>query len=238
MPFRPQDRTLEPVARFLPRDAMVLFCKAANDAADSGGDHNAAMRAGWAEVSKTWEKPEQGKKWVRKDTPSASSVHVDTPLGTKPKKRPDEMTDAKKFQSDAQVCKVDDALGLVFGYAIVCLEKGEPYFDSQDDHIPEDAMLKAASDFMQNSRTAGDMHTDEDGVPVSVSGKPAAKAGNIVFAFPLTTDIAKALGITTEKTGLLIAMKPDDPAILAKYKSGEYSGFSIGGNRVTDEEVA
>ena len=60
--------------------------------------------------------------------------------------------------------------------------------------------------------------------------------GTVVFAFPLTSDIAKSLGISTGQTGLIVGMKPE-PALLAKYMSGEYSGFSIGGSRIKDEEV-
>ena len=116
-----------------------------------------------------------------------------------------------------EVAKVDAALGLVFGYAIICkLADGSDYYDLQDDHIPEDVMLKGACDFMESDRIMKDMH----------QGGPA---GQIVFAFPMTTDIAKALGITVEKTGLLVAMKPANPAILGKFQSGEYTGFSIGG---------
>lgn len=122
-----------------------------------------------------------------------------------------------------EVVKVDESLGLVFGFAIVCKQDGEEYYDLQDDHIPEDAMLKAASDFMQNSRVADDMH---DGVGM----------GTVVFAFPLTGDIAKALDIQTRQTGLLIAMKPSSE-VLAKFVDGTYTGFSIGGRRIKDEEV-
>lgn len=125
---------------------------------------------------------------------------------------------------DATVAKVDDSLGLVFGFAIVCTEGGEDYFDAHGDHIPEDSMLKALSGFMQDSRAAKDMHDGEN-------------IGQIVFAYPLTADIAKALGITTEKTGALIAMKAPD-AILEKFRSGEYTGFSIGGWRIEDEDVS
>lgn len=124
----------------------------------------------------------------------------------------------------ARVVKVDEGHGLVFGYAIVCRKDGEDYFDLQDDHIPEDAMLDAAVGFMAGARTAKEMH---DGDPI----------GSIVFAMPLTTDIAKAFGIETRTTGLMIAMKPSDPAVLAKFKDGTYSGFSMGGSRVTDEDV-
>ena len=126
-------------------------------------------------------------------------------------------------QASAAVCKVDEALGLVFGFAIVSKVDGEDYFDSQGDNIPEDSMLKAATDFMLNSRVAKDMHDGD-------------QIGSVVFAFPMTTDVAKALDIQTNKTGLLIGMKPSAD-ILAKYKSGEYSGFSIGGMRGDDEEV-
>lgn len=122
------------------------------------------------------------------------------------------------------VTKYDENLGLVFGWAIVCKQNGEPYFDLQGDHIPEDAMLKAAADFMSHSRTAKEMH----------AGDPV---GSVVFAFPLTEDIAKSMDIGSKQTGFMIAMKPT-PEIVAKFKSGEYTGFSIGGKRLQDEKVA
>lgn len=129
-----------------------------------------------------------------------------------------------QFINKAQVVKVDSDLGLVFGFAIVSTADGQPYYDVQGDHIPEDAMLKAATDFMENSRIAKEMHQGD------------AK-GSVVFAFPLTAEIAKSLGITTQKTGLLIAMKPT-PEVLAKFKDGSYTGFSIGGSYGDIEEVA
>ena len=128
-----------------------------------------------------------------------------------------------QFQLQAEVAKVDEKLGLVMGYAIVCAKNGEPYFDLQGDHIPEDAMLKASLDFMENSQVAREMHGGE-------------QTGTVVFAWPLTADIAKAFEIETRKTGLMIVMRPD-PAMLAKFKNGELTGFSIGGRRMKDEEV-
>lgn len=128
-----------------------------------------------------------------------------------------------KTSDDANFIKVDEELGLVFGFAIVCKQNGEDYYDLQNDHIPEESMLKAATDFMLSSRTAKEMHV----------GK--AK-GSIAFAFPMTTEIAKSLNIQTDTTGLLIAMKPSDPSILEKFKSGEYTGFSIGGAYLVNED--
>ena len=129
----------------------------------------------------------------------------------------------RRFNTYAEVLKVHEELGLVLGWAIVCCEKGEPYFDLQEDHIPEDAMLKSATDFMLNSRRAKSMHEGPD-------------AGSIVFAFPLTEDVKKAFGIECEKTGLMIAMKPE-PEMLEDFRSGKLKGFSIGGFRGDDEPV-
>lgn len=137
----------------------------------------------------------------------------------------DWLDEPKQDKTFASVVKVDETLGLVMGFAIICTEGDEAYFDVQGDHIPEDAMLKAAADFMINSRAAKQMHDGPD-------------VGQVVFAFPLTYETAAAMGINQyEKTGLMIAMKFDDPAIVDKFKSGEYKGFSIGGQRMIDEEI-
>lgn len=137
----------------------------------------------------------------------------------------DTPTDLGKFVkfADAEVAKIDEALGMVFGFATVSKEAGQDYFDVQDDHIPEASMIKAAADFMMSPRIVKEMHSGD-------------ARGQIVFAFPLTTDIAKALDIQTERTGLIIGMKPD-AAMLAKFVSGELTGFSIGGRRVKDETI-
>lgn len=89
-------------------------------------------------------------------------------------------------------------------------------------------MLEASTDFMLNSRMAKDMHK---------AGEEGILPGSIVFAFPMTEDVAKSFGVESSTTGLMIAMKPDDNDVLEKFKSGEYTGFSIGGSRITDEEV-
>jgi hypothetical protein len=135
-------------------------------------------------------------------------------------------TDVTKIR----IAKVDQALGLVMGYAVICKIDGQPYYDLNLDpdgqrvpeHIPEEAMLKASVDFMQNSRIGNEMHGGGD-------------KGTFVFAFPLTTDIAKAMGVETRTTGLMVAYKPP-PEVLAKFVDGTYKGFSIEGRRITVEE--
>lgn len=135
-----------------------------------------------------------------------------------------------------RIAKVDDALGMVFGWAIVCKVNGEDYYDLNIDHegphvgkrvpehIPEPVMMKAAAEFMQTARPGNEMHDGPD-------------RGTYVFAFPLTTDIAKAMGIQTEKTGLMVAYKAP-PDVLEKFKTGAYSGFSIEGRRLEFTEHA
>lgn len=136
----------------------------------------------------------------------------------------------EKFSPGFKFVKVDEKLGLVLGFAIICKKNGKEYFDVQGDHIPEDSMLKAATDFMIHSRMAGEMHDRDENNEVD-------EAGQVVFAFPLTTEIAKAFNIETPRTGLMIAMKPNDEAMLEKFRNGDFTGFSIGGDRLEDEDV-
>jgi len=123
---------------------------------------------------------------------------------------------SESFQITAEVRKIDEPLGVVFGWGIVCNERGEPYVDLQNDHIPESSMLKAAVRFAEGARVAKEMHA---GPPI----------GTVLFVFPMTAEIAKSLGFQTERTGLVIGMKPSAQAF-EKFRSGEYRGFSIGGS--------
>lgn len=234
MAYSADDKSYASIAKALPSNAMVLWCAAANEAKAMGFDHNGCVHAAWSEVNKQWHRPAGKSRYVLKDSPDAGDVHVDAPLGSdgkKPKRKITSEAETIKFETSAEVCKVDTSLGLVFGYAIVCTKNGKPYFDLQDDHIPDDTMLKAATEFMQNSRVAGDMHERDD------QGNPV-ESGFVVFAFPLTKDIAEAMGIKkADTTGLMIAMKPASDEMLQKFRDGTYQGFSIGGWRLEDDEL-
>ncbi len=119
---------------------------------------------------------------------------------------------------------------MVFGFAVVCTVDGEPYIDLQKDYITDEAMLDASVDFAKSAQIAGDMHLrDENGDKI--------EDGLVVFMFPLTEDIAKAMGITSSRTGLMVGMKPSAET-LAKFVDGTYTGFSIGGSYIENEEVA
>lgn len=128
------------------------------------------------------------------------------------------------FEITSKVSKVDNSLGLVFGYAMVCKINGEDHYDLQGDHIPEDTMLKVSKEFSERGAVAKEMHQGD-------------KVGTFTFLFPMTTEIAKSLNIQVEQTGLLVAMCPDNPETLAKFASGEFTGFSIGGLFPSYEDV-
>lgn len=134
--------------------------------------------------------------------------------------------------STTDILKVDDELGVVFGYAIVCREKDaqgnwQDHYDTQGHHIPESEMLKASIEFAQQQLTAlekrasKDMHEGDD-------------IQEVVQMIAVTEELAKALEWDIKKTGLVIALKPTAD-VLALYKSGERTGFSMGGNGVLDE---
>lgn len=130
------------------------------------------------------------------------------------------MTDRTRIETAdrCRVAKVDESLGLVMGWGLVCTEDGQPYYDAHGDHISETEMLKAATKFMRTKRAAKIMH---DGADV----------GQVVFAYPVLGDVFKALDLPgPSRTGLVIAWSPDDRSMLAKFKSGEWTGFSFGGD--------
>lgn len=130
--------------------------------------------------------------------------------------------DLNPYSETVKLFKVDDGLGLVFGWAIISKLNGKDYFDRQHHHIPETVMLEAAANFMQGDAIIKEMHK-------------GAPAGHVVFAWPMTEEIAKSMGVSTNQTGLMIAMRPDQPEMLEKFRDGTYSGFSIGGSGKFDD---
>lgn len=135
----------------------------------------------------------------------------------------------ESFQCYGEIKKVDEDLGLVFGYLMICKTRDpdtgslQEYVDLHGNAITEQGMLSALTDFMLNSRTTKAMHR----------GGPRGEA---VFAFPMTEEIAKAYGFENPPiTGALFAARPD-PESLAKFASGEYTGFSIGGAHLEPPE--
>lgn len=121
---------------------------------------------------------------------------------------------------DVKVLKTSSKL--VYGWAMVNKVRngdGElvDYFDTDNENFPEDVSLKAFEEYMTGDRLVDDIHDE----------KPI---GQIVFAFPMIEEIAKAFGLAEHlpQTGIIVGMRVDNPEILKKYESGDYTGFSIG----------
>lgn len=127
---------------------------------------------------------------------------------------------SSEFRKDGGLKTVDAKHNLVFGYALVDKKNGKDVYDLHGDNITEDAMIVAAEDFAMNSRMAKEMHRGD-------------AVGAVPFVMPITKELRDFIK-DNDQTGLLIGMKlPDE--VLAKFESGEYTGFSIGGKRITDE---
>lgn len=114
------------------------------------------------------------------------------------------------------IVKRDEEQRIVYGWASVVTEKGQPVVDKQDDIISPDEMESMATDFMLSARTAKAMHEGEG-------------IGEVVHSLPLTKTLAESLGIETQREGWIIAMKIHDDAVWQRVKTGELKAFSIGG---------
>jgi len=132
----------------------------------------------------------------------------------------------------SKILKVDEGEGIVYGWAVVSKVNGEDYFDLNIDHagqhagkrvpenVPEVALAKCALGFVDSGAPGNEMHAGPD-------------RGDFPFVMPMTTELYKGLfGLDNPpKTGLIVGHRPT-PDVLQKFKSGEYTGFSIEGARL------
>lgn len=132
-----------------------------------------------------------------------------------------EMTSKAEVQIEGQILKQMDEERLAFGWAYVSTVKGEISLDHSGEFIRPDQIAKAATNFMLSMRTAKAMHTGES-------------IGEVVHSMPLTNDIAKALGIQSDREGWCVALKVYDDQVWQDVKSGKLAAFSIGGRALKE----
>jgi len=130
-----------------------------------------------------------------------------------------EMT--KEVQIEGQILKQLDEERLAFGWAYVATVKGEVSLDHSGEFIRPELLAKAATNFMLSMRTAKRMHSGES-------------IGEVIHSMPLTNDVAKALGIQSDREGWIIAIKVYDDQVWQDVKSGKLSAFSIGGRALKE----
>lgn len=125
---------------------------------------------------------------------------------------------------ETQVLKMDDEQRIVYGWASVVTEDGEPVVDTQGDVITPEEMEKMANDFMLDVRKAKAMHT-------------GGQVGEVIHSIPLTNELMKAFDIYSDREGWLVAFKIYDDDAWEKVRSGEFQALSIGGKAGSREKV-
>jgi hypothetical protein len=123
---------------------------------------------------------------------------------------------------EGQILKSDEEQRLVYGWASVITEKGEPVVDRQGDVIKPDTLVKAVSKFMEHVRVGKQMHDGE-------------QIGVVVHSWPCTNEINKSVGLDADREGWLVAFKVYDDEVWADVKAGKLAAFSIGGRAIKGE---
>lgn len=131
------------------------------------------------------------------------------------------VSELTKVSVEGQIVKQLDEERLAFGWAYVSTVNGEISLDHSEEFIRPDQIAKAATNFMLSMRTAKAMHTGD-------------KIGEVVHSMPLTNEIAKALGIQSDREGWLVAIKVYDDQVWQDVKSGKLAAFSIGGRALKE----
>jgi hypothetical protein len=132
------------------------------------------------------------------------------------------VSEMTKTDLEGKILKTDDEQRLVYGWASVVTEKGEPVIDRQGDVIEPETLVKAVNDFMEHVRVGKAMHTGE-------------QVGVVVHSLPITKEIGDALGIQSDREGWVVAYKVFDDEIWEMVKSGKLAAFSIGGRALKEE---
>lgn len=124
-----------------------------------------------------------------------------------------------------KITKIDEEQRMAYGWASVISIKGRPFEDSQGDIIDAETLTKAITDFMMDVRRSMAMHerNADGGIEDSMV------KGIVVHSFPITADIAKSLGISSDNEGWIVGVKVNDDALWTLVKSGAMAAFSIGG---------
>jgi hypothetical protein len=123
---------------------------------------------------------------------------------------------------EGKILKADDEQRMVYGWASVVTEKGEPVIDRQGDVIEPETLVKAVNNFMEHVRVGKAMHTGD-------------QVGVVVHSMPITKEIGEALGIHSDREGWVVAYKVYDDNVWNMVKSGELAAFSIGGRAVKED---
>lgn len=154
-----------------------------------------------------------------KGEPDMADLHIDVVEGAKKKKKK-----PYELNKNIEVFKIDEDQRMVYGWASVITKDGEPVVDLQDDIIEPHELENATTEFMMDVRHAMAMHERDENGEI----QDGMIKGLVVHSFPLTDEIAKALGISSDYEGWIVGVKVADDEVWKSIKDGTFSGFSIG----------
>lgn len=149
---------------------------------------------------------------------------------------------ASKMLKVNDVISVDEEHGLVCGWGIVCktfdAETGtwSDYFDLNVDADGVHKGQRVPENITESGVIASLIDIAKTGTLPGNEEHAGPDVGVYAGLFAMTDEIAKAMGMTTTKTGLMVQYHPT-PEVLAKFKDGTYTGFSIEGERIEHHEV-
>ena len=260
MPFRTNASLPDNVRSVLPENAQSIWRNVFNTTESDGASEQSSIRQAWGAVRNAGYRRVEGQRLYQRTEKAwdpaleiVSEVSVDMfnkfLESSEGKQILQEIINKQKYKDGSsrdrrrrrrrrramrkqefEVMKVNEELGLVFGFGIICKECDEEgcmkdYYDLDNQHIPENVMIKGTTEFMLSDRINNNQHTSND-------------VGVVVHSFPLTEDIAKSMGIDSAHYGWMVGVKPDADT-LEKFRNGEYKGFSIEGRAaMIDEEEA
>lgn len=127
---------------------------------------------------------------------------------------------APDVKASYRVCKMDEELGVVIGMSIVTSVDGVPYSDLQGDAVQEQDLLKTVVGFMEQGAPTDTQHNRETD-------------GRVVLSWVFDQETNDALEVKSRKFGWATGLKVSKETF-AKFKSGEFTGFSIDGEGVRE----
>lgn len=143
----------------------------------------------------------------------------------------------------SDVSGVEETFGLVCGWAIVCKilnpETGvwEDYYDLNVDQEGVHKGQRIPENITEPAVICGLIEIAKNGTVLPGNEEhQGPDTGRYAGMFFMNEEIAKRMGMTTTKSGLMVQYHAS-PEVLQKFKDGKYTGFSIEGARVEFEEV-
>ncbi|MFM5395170.1 hypothetical protein ACEUAB_13600 [Aeromonas veronii] len=109
--------------------------------------------------------------------------------------------------------------GLFWGWAQITHDaSGAAAFDTDNQALDDEGMVIGAwCEFLASGAPMLEQH----------SGK---QVGAVRFAFPLVPSIAQALGIQTDRYGVIVGCEATDAGTRQRLESGQIRGYSVGGS--------